>query len=113
MVKKSKNSDVEKIEQKLSFVRIYCHCGCHKTYSAVRSMYRKACSSAMISSKKHQSLENKPADYFFRLIKPIEKQVTFINKAEKINEKALKPSFQVAELVAKSKKPHTKAAPLT
>ena len=39
--KKSKNDDVKKI-QKLSFVRIYFHCGCHKTYSVARSMWRKA-----------------------------------------------------------------------
>ena len=56
---------------------------------------------------KHPSLENKPADYFLRLIKHIEKQVSFMNKAIKINEKALKASFQIAELVVKPKKPHT------
>ena len=56
---------------------------------------------------KHSSLENKPADYFLRLIKHTEKQVSFMNKAVKINEKALKASFQVAELVVKSKNPHT------
>ena len=100
--KKSKNSDVEKIQQKLSFVQIYFHCRCHKTHSVVRSMWRKACSSAIVSGKlKHQSLENKPADYFLRLIKHIEKQATFMDKAVKINEKALKASFQVVELVAK------------
>ena len=55
---------------------------------------------------KHPSLENKPADYFLRLIKHTEKQVSFMNKAVKINEKAFKASFQVAELVVKSKKPH-------
>ena len=40
--KKSKNSDVKKIQQKLSFVRIYFHCRCHKTYSVARNMWRKA-----------------------------------------------------------------------
>ena len=42
VVKKNKNSDVKKIQQKLSFVQIYFHCGCHKTYSVARSMWRKA-----------------------------------------------------------------------
>ena len=36
--KKSKNSDVKKIQRKLSFVRIYFHCGYHKTYSVLRSI---------------------------------------------------------------------------
>ena len=61
---------------------------------------------------KHPSLENKPADYFLCLIKHTEKQVSFMNKAVKINDKALKASFQVAELVVKSKKPHTTAESL-
>ena len=39
--KKSKNGDVKKIQQKLSFVWIYFHCVCHKTYSVARSMCRK------------------------------------------------------------------------
>ena len=89
--KKNKNSDVKKIQQKLSFVWIYFHCGCHKTYSVARSMWRKACSSAMVSSKltrhlqlKHPSLENKLADYFSRLIKHTEKQATFMNRAVKV-----------------------------
>ena len=40
--KKSKNGDVKKMQQKLSFVWIYFHCECHKTYSVARSMWRKA-----------------------------------------------------------------------
>ena len=57
-----------------------------------------------ICKLKHQSLENKSADYFLSLIKHIEKQASFMNKTVKINEKALKASFQVAKLVAKLKK---------
>ena len=113
VIKKSKNSDVKKIQQKLPFVRIHFHCECHKTYSVLRSLWRKACSSAMVPSKltrhlqlKDPSLENKLADYFLRLIKNTEKQATSKNKAVKVNEKSLKPSFHVAELVVKSKKPH-------
>ena len=56
---------------------------------------------------KHPSLKNNPADYFLCLINHTEKQVSFINNTVKINERALKTSFQVAELVVKSKKLHT------
>ena len=68
--------------------------------------------SAMVPSKlkrhqesKHPSHKNKKADYFRRLIKRTEKQVNFMNKTVKVNENVLKGScYQVAELVAKSKK---------
>ena len=80
---------------------------------------KKLFNSAMVPSKlkrhlqwKHSSLENKlilfPSfDCFLRLIKLIEKQASFMNRAVKINEKALKASFQVAKLVVKSIKPHS------
>ena len=60
----------------------------------------------------HPSYKNKKADYFRRLIKHTEKQVNFMNKTVKVNENALKASYQVAELVAKSKKTHTVAESL-
>ena len=73
----------------------------------------KLSNSAMVPNKlkrhlqlRHLSLENKPADYFLRSIKHTEKQTTLMNRAVKINEKAFKASFQVAEVVVKSKKPH-------
>ena len=57
----------------------------------------------------HPSFQNKKKYYFVLLRKDNEKQVNFMKRVTTISEKALKVSYLVAELVAKSNQSHTAA----
>ena len=77
---------------------------------------KRLCNSAMVPAKlkrhfesNHPSFENKKKDYFVRLCKDNKEQANFMKRLTTVSEKAQKVSYLVAELVAKSKQPHTAA----
>ena len=96
---------------------IHFHCGMslilfHCAWCVVKSYPIVLWSQANLNAIWNQNtLKNKEVDYFLCVIKHTEKQVNFM-KTVKVNEKALKASSRVAELVAKSKKPHMVAESL-
>lgn len=58
---------------------------------------------------KHHSLMNKDAAYFKSLISNVNKAAVLMEKRTKVSDRAMMASYKVAEIIAKSKKPHTLA----
>jgi hypothetical protein len=56
---------------------------------------------------KHADASGKPLSYFERSLTSLKQQKTEISKSTKLNVKALKSSYLVSQLIAKSKKAHT------
>uniref|UniRef100_A0A0P4VZP1 Uncharacterized protein n=1 Tax=Scylla olivacea TaxID=85551 RepID=A0A0P4VZP1_SCYOL len=79
----------------------------------------KLANEAMVPSKlkrhlslKHGHLANKPRSYFEGLLNEQKQQRVMLSKTVKVSDKAQEASYLVAELVAKSMKPHTIAETL-
>ena len=77
---------------------------------------KELCNSTMVPAKlkhhletNHPSFKYKNMNYFAYLLENNKKEMDFMRRAKIVSETALKVSYCVAELVAKSKQPHTVA----